>query len=204
MRSYEAARSLFSILGSLSWAVIGVGGVAALIGAGSAMKYGGLGAGFLGMMPGISIAVYGFVLLAFVQIGRAVVDTAEYTQQMLKIARDQLEVSRQSLNHNSTSSTGFADQKSKPKSTHSDVGYSATKTNPESSAKPLQLKNQTPASWPKEPNNVLTQYKGKSIEEKRGKFICNGVPFDTMDKAKNYVDNFTSTPTKSLPGTKKT
>ena len=97
MRSYEAARSLFSFLGFIAWSVIVIGVLVALVGAGSVSQYAGGGAGLLAMVPGFGIAIAGFILLAFVQMGRAGVDTAEYTQQMLKISRDQLEVSRQAL-----------------------------------------------------------------------------------------------------------
>jgi hypothetical protein len=108
MRSYEAARSLFSFLGFMSWLVIIAGALAALAGAKASSIYGGGTAGLLAAMPGIGIAVLGFVLLAFVQMGRATVDSAEYGQQMLKIARDQLELSKQSLKQGKRFEAGFA------------------------------------------------------------------------------------------------
>jgi hypothetical protein len=108
MRSYEAARSLFSFLAFVAWMVIIAGVLIALIGAKGASIYGGAGAGLLAAMPGIGIAMMGFLQLAFVQIGRAGVDTAEYTQQMLKISRDQLEVSQQSLKQGKRFEAGFA------------------------------------------------------------------------------------------------
>ena len=97
MRSYEAARSLFSFLAFIAWSVVVIGVFVALISAAGASKYGGGGAGLLAMVPGIGIGITGFILVAFVQMGRATVDTAEYTQQMLKLSRDQLEVSKQGL-----------------------------------------------------------------------------------------------------------
>jgi hypothetical protein len=98
MRSYEVARTLFSFLAFCAWSIVVVGGLVALIGAGGGSRYGGAGAGLLAMVPGLSIGIAGLLLVAFVQIGRATVDTAEYTQQMLKISRDQLEISKQGLN----------------------------------------------------------------------------------------------------------
>lgn len=97
MRSYGAARSLFSFLAFMAWSVVVIGVIVALVSAAGASRYGSGGAGLLAMVPGLGIGIAGFILVAFVQMGRAAVDTAEYTQQMLKIARDQLEVSRQAL-----------------------------------------------------------------------------------------------------------
>jgi hypothetical protein len=110
MRSYEAARSLFSFLAFVAWSVVVIGVLVALIGMGSVSQYAGGGAGLLATVPGIGIAITGFILVAFVQMGRATVDTAEYTQQMLKIARDQLEVSRQGLKAHQEGPTSFAGQ----------------------------------------------------------------------------------------------
>ena len=102
MRSYEAARAYYSFFGFLSWCVIVLGAIVAL-GALTALgqmsrSFGGSSAiGLAGLIPGIAIMFAGFLGLVTVQIGRAGVDTAEYTQQMLAIARDQLQVSRQGL-----------------------------------------------------------------------------------------------------------
>lgn len=78
MRSYQAARSLFSFLGLIAWLVIIAGIIAAMAGAGGGSQFGGAAAGMFAMAPGIGIVIAGFFLLAFVQMGRASVDTAEY------------------------------------------------------------------------------------------------------------------------------
>ena len=108
MRSYEAARTLFSFLGFCAWSVVVIGVLVALIGAGGGSRYGGAGAGLLAMVPGIGLSIAGLLLLAFVQMGRAGVDTAEYTQQMLKISRNQLEVSQQALKQSNQANKSFA------------------------------------------------------------------------------------------------
>ena len=100
MRSYGAARTCFSILGFLSWAVIIFGALIALVGIGTmgqmSRGYGGPSmAGLAGVLPGAIVMFLGFLGLVGVQMGRATVDTAEYTQQGLKIAREQLEISKQ-------------------------------------------------------------------------------------------------------------
>ena len=80
-----------------AWSIVVIGVLIAVIGGGGVTRYAGAGAGLLAMAPGIGVGIAGILLVAFVQIGRATVDTAEYTQQMLKISRDQLEVSKQGL-----------------------------------------------------------------------------------------------------------
>ena len=126
MRSYETARFLFSFLAFCAWSVVIIGVLAALIGAGGASRYGGAGAGFLAMAPGFGIGLLGLLLVAFVQMGRATVDTAEYTQQMLKIARDQLEVSKQGLKQGAMAAQSFESLKPDEKAKPAPSGYVQT------------------------------------------------------------------------------
>ncbi len=64
----------------------------------------------LGAAPGIILAMLGFFGLALVQMGRANVDSAEYGQQALQVARDQLDVSRQSLQQGKQLAASYAAQ----------------------------------------------------------------------------------------------
>ena len=101
MRSYEAARGLFSFLALCSWGIIIVGGIVA-IAAGAALSsaLGGNPSAMklvLAFMPGAGISLVGLYGLAMVQMARAGVDSAEYGQQALGVARQQLEVSQQAL-----------------------------------------------------------------------------------------------------------
>jgi len=102
MRSYEAARGLFSFLAICSWAIIIVGGIVALVtGATIGSSFGGSPnamALIFAFMPGAGISLVGLYGLAMVQMARAGVDSAEYGQQALGVARQQLEVSREALN----------------------------------------------------------------------------------------------------------
>ena len=112
MRSYEAARGLFSFLGFMSWAVIIVGTLLAFSGGtiggtGFGQNSGGLTA-LLGAAPGIILAMLGFYGLALVQMGRAGVDSAEYSQQSLEVARQQLEVSREVLDQGKKTAASYA------------------------------------------------------------------------------------------------
>lgn len=265
MRSYETARSLFSFLGFCAWSVVVIGGIVALLGAGSVSQYAGGGAGLLAMVPGLGVTLAGLLLVAFVQIGRANVDTAEYTQQMLKIARDQLDVSKQSLKQGDTFQKNYASLNAKAKDTPVDEGYSKKASEPEKVRKPKpepvkQIEKKIPyerhtilakddkfyigkavfekiefakehidqhriseemktkvaalsaiktpqpepvkqriepvieapkvKTFEQKPEPGPTEYKGKNIESKGDKYICNGIPFKTLDAAKNYIDNF--------------
>lgn len=112
MRSYEAARSLFSFLGFCSWAVIFLGAVLAfsggtIIGTGMGRNASGLSA-LMGAAPGFILAMLGFYGLALVQMGRAGVDSAEYAQQSLDVSRQQLEISKQVVEQGATLAVSYA------------------------------------------------------------------------------------------------
>ncbi|HCP81860.1 MAG TPA: hypothetical protein DIT67_09820 [Octadecabacter sp.] len=193
MRSYEAARSLFSFLAFIAWSVVVVGVLVALVSAVGASKYGGGGAGLLAMVPGIGIGITGFILIAFVQMGRATVDTAEYTQQMLKTARDQLEVSKQGLKLQNAAPQTFAAvvQKESAQEPKSSFANQADKTSPQGrmvgNLEPEQLADQS------------TIYKGKTIRNEKGKFLYKGIQFDTLLSAKEHVDSLAAPPARKLP-----
>ena len=180
MRSYEAARSLFSFLAFCAWSVVILGVLVALIGAGGGSRYGGAGAGLLAMVPGIGICLAGLLLVAFVQMGRANVDTAEYTQQMLKIARDQLEVSQQSLKQ------GDAFQKS-----YSTLNKDNNET-PQNSRYALNNDNQEDAAPNRETlisnYGKKTSYNGHAISEANGIFHVENAEFRQLEHAKAHID----------------
>ena len=145
MRSYEAARSVFGILEIVSWIVIAIGGLIAFVALialdemGS--SFGGSPiVGLAGIVPGLVIMFAGLLGLVAVQIGRAGVDTAEYTQQMLKIARDQLEVSQQALRGHETPANSFADAVAKAagasSTTYDILGNTTGKAEPADTAIP--------------------------------------------------------------------
>ena len=141
-------------------------------------------AGLAGLVPGLAVALLGFVLLAIVQMGRAAVDTAEYTQQMLKIARDQLEVSQQGLR-----------SQHQPPQTFTAAGQNEASSGKASFSQPgLEPKL---SAKPKPDPSRFVEYKGKEIVIENGKYNCNGIPFTTMQKAEHYIDTYAA---KELPG----
>lgn len=192
MRSYDAARSLFSFLGFIAWAVVVTGVIVALIGAAGASKYGGGGAGLLAMVPGIGIGITGFILVAFVQMGRATVDTAEYTQQMLKLSRDQLEISRQGLKAQTEGPKTFGAVRQKETAQESKSSFANRLDN----TPPSERDGSAPK--PERPTAESTIYKRKLIRGEQDKYIVGEIPFETLLAAKEYVDSFAGTPMKSV------
>ncbi len=90
MRDYSTARSILSLVEFTCWAGVLVGVIIAFSSVGVASR--GFGApGILAAIPGIGIGILSLFGVALVQMGRAGVDSAEYGQQALKVARDQLE-----------------------------------------------------------------------------------------------------------------
>lgn len=110
MRSYEAARGLFSFMSFLAWSIIIIGGFLAVLGVAQGHRinpYQPEVSTVLALIPGVLLCLLGFGLLAMSQVGRASVDTAEYSQQMLQLSRESLEVSRQSLRQGEQIKSGF-------------------------------------------------------------------------------------------------
>ncbi|MGJ5620563.1 hypothetical protein [Sulfitobacter sp. MF3-043] len=181
----------------MAWSVVVVGVMVALIGAAGASQYGGSGAGLLAMVPGIYIGITGLILVAFVQMGRATVDTAEYTQQMLSISRDQLEVSKQVLKQQNAVPQTFAaavqtDSAPEPKSS---FGNQADKTSPQE----RMVKDLEPAQL----EDRSTIYKGKTIRDVKGKLLYKGISFDTLLSAKEHIDALAAQPVRKLPAASK-
>lgn len=169
MRSYQAARNYFSILGIISWTVIVVGGLVALVGLAAlgdfSRELGGSSLnGLAGVVPGISVSFIGFMGLVLVQIGRAGVDTAEYSQQMLQVARDQLEVSRETAQRGQKISTSFssamAEEIEPSKPSFAEAAHEGIDA------------GETPSSKQGDPN--LIHYRGRTIEKRDGKYFVEG------------------------------
>ncbi|WP_197917299.1 hypothetical protein [Thiosulfatihalobacter marinus] len=112
LRSYDVARKTFSFLEFIGWSVVVVGIIAGFILAGSAGRYASDGQKFLLFLMGASGSLLGLFMVGAVQNWRASVDSAEYGQQALKVAREQLEISKQSLKRQLADSQSFAALKS--------------------------------------------------------------------------------------------
>ncbi|SDL26238.1 hypothetical protein [Aliiruegeria lutimaris] len=192
MRSYEAARSYFGFLEFLSWCVVGLGVIAALIGMGAASDmrgYGGASAGaiILAVMPGGALAFLGFLGLVFCQIGRANVDTAEYTQQGLKISREQLEISKQMLKQGAKSDQGYAAALQAAKD-ELRTGATLSASEPAGASYAAATKETAPQlKLDHEPGETIA-YRGKEIRVVEGGYVLGGTIYPTYDKVMDQVD----------------
>ncbi len=190
MRSYEAARTYFSFLAFLSWCVI-ILGVIVAIGALTALgqmsrSFGGSPmAGLAGLIPGIAITFLGFLGLVGVQIGRAGVDSAEYAQQGLKIAREQLEISRQALKQGSILEKGYAKLQAAKEGLQSEMIPSATA--PATSYANAKPAGEAGAEITHQPGETIG-YRGKTIRAVDAGYVFGGTIFATLDKAKARID----------------
>ena len=110
MRSYDTSRTIFGLVEALAWCGVIAGGFMFAIGMSAIFGSGRMGGqvGVILMIPGVIFLVFGFLTIVMIQTARAGVDTAELTGQVLKVARDQLEVSQQLLRQNDTMRMSYA------------------------------------------------------------------------------------------------
>lgn len=188
MRSYVAAREFLGFLSFVAWCVI-ILGVVFAFGAGSAVSQtrgfgvgGGAMAGMMAALPGLILAFLGFLGLVLVQLGRAGIDTAEYTQQMLKIARDQLDVSQQALRSGVKAESGFTALNSRAPESIADDPVPHTRRGPEESQVPTDgaTKGAHPISD--------FSYRGRRVRVANGKYQYNGMSFSSAEAVKGHLD----------------
>lgn len=188
--NYGAARSILGLAEILLWCGIGLGLIVAMI-AGGAASAGFGSSGLLAAIPGVAISLFCFVGIVLVQMSKATVDTADYTFQMLKVARDQLDVSKSALQHAEKSSSYAARQGEETAASPAGVtkpeGLAAevtqTKLN-EGDAVPsfMRLGGPTPNS------SSVTEYRGHLIERSIHGFNTQDKKFPSLELAKKYID----------------
>lgn len=189
MRSYKTSRNVLGLIEFMAWCVIAVGVFLIVIGweAGDA-NGSGFGAGsslvdaLTAALPSIAIALLGVIVVVQCKTGRASVDAAEYGQQMLEIARESLDVSRQALRQDSVD------------------GAPSFTTSPQTNgSEPLQTDMPPSASLQETEadGELLTaqdaetiEYKGTKIFVGSGMYQCDGIQFEKLENAKAYVDQF--------------
>lgn len=186
MRSYETARSLFSFLALCAWTVVAIGVLVALIGAAAGSQYGGAATGFLALALGAGVVVTGLILVAFVQMGRASVDTAEYTQQMLKVARYQLEISKQSQRGSNHSPQKL------PTTQKTEGGSSSASISQRVSPAPLKVKQKiemvNDPDVEKGHKDGWIEYKGQRVEVQNATYYLSGSIFTSLDQVQKAID----------------
>jgi len=196
MRSYEAARRICSFLENIGWLAVVGGVILAFVLAESVSSYARPGAAFAAAIPGIVFSVFGLFCVGGVQGWRSSVDTAEYTQQMLKIARDQLEVSRQGLRGQGTPRVSFEEQQ-EPSAQKSVSFGDSVSTSPDANSdqtdtpsSKLQLTDGTSIDSVEdlEPGQIV-DYRGNEIRVVEAGFVFSGTVFRTFDQAKTRIDD---------------
>lgn len=170
MRSYDTARAVFSFLEFVTWASVVIGVILIFVGIEEAPR----NAKLLGATPGILFTLFGILGVATVQAGRAGVDSAEYGQQMLKIARDQLEVSRQSLKRQEADGKSFAALRSTGEQA---PNASFDRAEPTVSRQSVSREEIEP-----------TVYRGERIRWFSGAYRALGMSFETYQDAQKAVD----------------
>ena len=213
MRSYDTTRGILGFMEFASWAGICIGVVTALAAGSAAAKFSGYGAPsfFAVALPGIVIALFGLIGVVQCQLARAGVDTAELTGQVLKVSRDQLEVSRQALRQGQVIEEGFAALRQAPLAeteSHGKVGFETMGISPsgigpsadleKTDAKPTFSVPEKLAfdskGVPKHEvrylsdDRTIMEYRDAKLEFRGESHIYNGIAFPSLDRAKTYID----------------
>ncbi|MEM9010635.1 MAG: hypothetical protein AAGE18_05360 [Pseudomonadota bacterium] len=201
MRSYEVARKYFSILELACWSLIVVSGflfvLALLTSAQIGRNFGG-GPTVIALLysvgPSLALGLVGLVGLVLCQAGRAGVDSAEYAQQSLKIARDQLRIAEAALRQSVLVEKGYANLLAAKGGDAAGVSSaSATATSPTGYA--ALGSGGERSTLPATPHSETIEYKGKVIQTNGLQYSFARLNFDTREAVERYIDQLGVTPT---------
>lgn len=174
--NYGAARGILGFSELVLWCGVGLGVIVAIVAGGAASS--GFGAsGILAAIPGIAISVFCFVGVVVVQMAKATVDTADYSYQMLSVARDQLKVSKQTLTK-ASAPMSYSNQAVSIASARSEVAGVPDNSMDQPEAVPTH----------QSPNRQSWEYRGKSIKRTAHGYLFNGHSFDSLELAKVHID----------------
>ena len=172
MRSYGTARGIFSFLEFIGWSVVVIGIIVGFVLAGGARRYASDGQKFMLFLLGGSSSLIGLFFVGAVQHWRAGVDSAEYGQQMLKLARDQLAVSKQGLISQNTDKQTFSKVE----------GVDAEKDAPSAT------RHSFSPPKPKPKMQRSGKHRGESIIEAYGAYRAMGATFPNYQEAVSAID----------------
>ncbi|WP_172299995.1 hypothetical protein [Pseudoruegeria sp. HB172150] len=191
MKSYETARKMFDILEIAAWLMVGAGVLLTLSGPATVSQFAPSGAAMAAALPGIAVAFLGMLQVAIVQNARAGVDTAEYTQQMLQVARDQLEVSRRGFKlQKGAPAAGFTEALSTDRDADPPVegpSYADTASTMESQSEAAAAIEQSTEEAEKE-RPVSFEHRGHQVYGAVDGYYYDGQRFDTSEKAVEFID----------------
>lgn len=202
MRSYNTSRVFFGLLELIAWPALGIGVLLIIY---SIRNLLGLGIyGFdvnqslqlLILGPAMLLILYSLLVILIAQVGRAGVDTAELTGQMLKVARDQLEVSKQSLRASEVVSrsyeglalkgdddTPMADYGAAFASGRAEAAAGTSAANGTASTVSADGLVQLPIV------DATTAYRGREILHSGAAYLVEGERFATLSGAKAAIDD---------------
>lgn len=191
MRDYSVARNLLGLIEFFLWMGVLAGVGIAFSSVGVASRSFGT-PGFLAAIPGIAIGLLSLFGVAITQMGRATVDSAEYGQQSLKVARDQLEVSKQALKQDKAIQTSFAallQSRAEPDMTQTSLPAASFAD----ASKPVAELGETalpPTDDKLKVDGDTLTYKGQTGYLIDGKWNLKGIPFDKRELLVDYIDQF--------------
>ena len=175
VRSYSAAHAIFRIFETLGWIVVALGALLAVIGLASGNfpmfpQIGDLTFSdrLIAMIPGILLAEAGLIQIVLVKVGQANVDTAETTQEILKIAKSEQQVA----------------SRSRPSTREITPQSEAQASKPDPSTKLLRPGEQV----------LVETYKGVEIHRRYEGHYIDERWFVGLKKAKEHIDSVSSEP----------
>jgi len=189
MKSYEAARKAHDALEFWARVLMVIGVLAA--GAGGFTLFQmreDILIALIGTIPGVFLYMQSNTALANAQNGRAMVDTAEYSQQILKISRDQLEISKQTLKQGAMVQEGYAALEAakaeleNPQEPEPVASYA----NPPSTKEPVELAIAAPEAEPEVLETL--EYAGRSIDFDGQYYRFAKMTFANLDAVHGYID----------------
>jgi len=146
--------------------------------------------GYAGIGSGAFACFLGVLGAANAQASRASVDSAEYGQQALPVAREPLEVSRQALRTQTGGGEAVTYENLTSKSIEFTAKGSTTSDPPNGINSPDE---RAPVEEPSSPSPSTRDgsyvHLGRTIWRLEVGYACDGKTFDTLEMAKEYVDN---------------
>ncbi len=193
--NYGAARGVLATAEFLMWCGVAIGVIIAVLSAGAASR--GFGSpGLIVAVPGLVISAICFLGVVLAQIGKAGVDSADYSYQMLSVARDQLEVSRQSLKlQQSAPRSGFTGATVNTSDGRTDPKLSSGSFASRRSLAKVETSRIEPASDHEDVKIRYVDYRGKRIHSlANGGYWVDDRTFVSLARAKEFLDRAATQP----------
>lgn len=191
--NYGAARGILGFSELVLWCGVGLGIIVAIVAGGAASR--GFGSsGLLAAVPGISMSIFCFVGVVLVQMAKATVDTADYSYQMLSVARDQLAVSKQGLAKASAPPTyagnGTQPNASERPASSAAQSVSAAQSMPRGAEPSQEERSELPSFMRLERAQSQRDwdYRGKRINKTIHGYLFEGQAFESLELAKLHID----------------